>query len=323
MDEKGRRKQLRKEISRYGWALLLYYLFLNFVVIATAEIQLMYHGFQAVIQKDRWGAFGTGVMEAASALMENGWGYILACCVVVGAIALWKGKGFFRGIFYTKRAMTGNAFASLTVLFLSGQLVFQILAIVEELLVNLFGLSVMESMEMASAGVNTFSMFLYMGLVAPVVEEIIFRGALLRGFEPLGKRFAVFASAVLFGLFHGNLVQSPYAFAVGLVLGYTAMEYSIGWAMVLHMINNLILGDSLLRLMAYLPAGLQDAIYWLIYLVCGITGIVILIRNRQEIRTWLGDNSGANGTMRAFFTAVPNILLIILMCGNAVLMLFL
>ena len=162
-----------------------------------------------------------------------------------------------------------------------------------------------------------------MGLGAPIVEEIVFRGVLMRGLAPYGKRFAIVASAILFGFFHGNLVQSPYAFAVGLILGYTAMEYSIGWAMVLHMVNNLILGDSLLRLTSFLPVGYGDIVYWIVYLISGIGAAAILIRNRHQIRAWCKVNPPTKNTMKAFFTAPSNVILMVLMSINAIMMLFL
>lgn len=323
MDEKLRRKTMRREIGRYGWALLIYYLFLNYAVSMAVEIQMIYEGFRAVIASDSWAAFADGMMEAIAAVVENGWGYLIACAVVVCVIPLWKGKVFFHRMFETKQAMTGKTFVSLLCIFFSGQLVFQILAVVEEMILNLFDLSVLEAMEMASAGSDTFSMFLYMGLGAPIVEEIVFRGVLMRGLEPHGRRFAIVGSAILFGFFHGNLVQSPYAFAVGLILGYTAMEYSIGWAMVLHMINNLILGDSLLRLTSFLPEGYADLLYWMIYLLSGICAVAILVRKRNDIRVWLKSNPPVKNTMRAFFTAPANVILMVLMSINAIVMLFL
>lgn len=321
MNEKLQRRALRRGIGAYGWALLIYYLFLNYAVGIALEIQLIYEGFCAVIVSDGWEMFANGVTDAFSSVNQNGWGYVIACCMAVCAIPIWKGSAFFKNLFQTKQTMTAKSFLDLLFIFFSGQLFFQVIAIVEEMLLNQFGISVLESMEMASASADSFSMFLYMGLAAPVVEEIVFRGVILRGLEPYGKRFAVVASAVLFGLFHGNLVQSPYAFAVGLVLGYTAMEYSIGWAMVLHMVNNLILGDSLLRLMSFLPVGMADMVYWGIYLLSGIASVVILVRNRHQIRAWFRDNPMVKGTVKAFFTAPANLILIVLMSLNAIMML--
>lgn len=59
----------------------------------------------------------------------------------------------------------------------------------------------------------------YSCLLAPLCEELCFRGMLLRRLRPWGDGFALCASALLFALVHGNLYQMLYAFAVGLVLG--------------------------------------------------------------------------------------------------------
>ena len=322
MNEKKRMKQLRKAIGFYSWLLIAYYMLLNYSVSMAASIQLVVNGFQAVISADSWEAYAEGVNQGALFVMENGWGYLAACAAGVIAIVLWKGRGYFRELFATKQTMQGRTLVRLLCIFLSGQLVFQLVAIVEELILNRFGLSLLESIEMASAGSDSFSMFLYMGLAAPVVEEILFRGVLMRGLEPYGRRFAIVASSILFGAFHGNLVQSPYAFAVGLVLGYTAMEYSIGWAMVLHMVNNLVLGDSLQRLTASWPMGAADLMFWCIYLVCGIVSARLMWRQRDKIRLWLRDNPCSKNAMRAFCTAPGSIVLFLMMGANAALMLF-
>jgi len=322
MNDKLNRRKLRAGVGRYSWALLVYYALLNHSVSSVTQIQLIYEGFQAVIAADSWSAFPEGITKAIFLVSENAWGYLIACAAAVWVIWFWKGKDFFRGMFETKQIMTGKSFASLLCIFISGQLGFQILAVLEEMLLNLFGLSVLESMQMASAGADSMSMFLYMGLAAPIVEEIVFRGVLLRGLEPYGKRFAILASSVLFGLFHGNLVQSPYAFAVGLVLGYTAMEYSIGWAMVLHMFNNLILGDSLMRLSSLFGTGVGDVVFWMICLISGAAAAAIVLRSRKQIRVWLKENPPSKGMMGIFFSAPANILLILLMGANAILLLW-
>lgn len=56
-------------------------------------------------------------------------------------------------------------------------------------------------------------------IIAPILEELLFRKLILSRLLPFGEGFAVLVSAVLFGLFHGNLAQMPYAIAVGLVFG--------------------------------------------------------------------------------------------------------
>ena len=64
-------------------------------------------------------------------------------------------------------------------------------------------------------GTNPWIIFLFGVLLAPVVEEWIFRKLILQRLSPWGEPVAIFGSAFLFGLFHGNFGQFFYAFAVG------------------------------------------------------------------------------------------------------------
>lgn len=81
-------------------------------------------------------------------------------------------------------------------------------------------------------------------VIAPVTEELMFRRLLLNRLQPYGDRFALVASALCFGLFHGNLNQFFYAVAIGLVLGWVALRTGRLWQnMLLHaMINFLAVG---------------------------------------------------------------------------------
>jgi len=99
--------------------------------------------------------------------------------------------------------------------------------------------------------------YLAIGLLAPLGEELVFRGAVLRALlrwtaakpadEDKGNRWwrstgmAIALSALLFALIHSNPVQMPHAFLVGLLLGW--MYYrtdSIVPGVAYHWVNNTI-----------------------------------------------------------------------------------
>ena len=63
--------------------------------------------------------------------------------------------------------------------------------------------------------------FVAVGLLAPLIEEIVFRGAILRALlHQFSKAWvAILLSALFFALIHANPAQMPHAFAVGLLLG--------------------------------------------------------------------------------------------------------
>ena len=76
--------------------------------------------------------------------------------------------------------------------------------------------------------------------VPAVSEEILFRGALLSTLRKHSDGIAILVSSLIFGLFHGNFVQFPFAFIVGLVLSLTVVyTNSMLPAIAIHFINNL------------------------------------------------------------------------------------
>ena len=316
MDNRWERKKIRREVGSYGWALVIYYVMMNVSVVAFAFLGV---AFQMLAKISR----GEFAEVDASEMASNGWGYLAACLLAVLFIRLWKGKEFFSGIWKNEETMGGRTFFRLLCLMVSGQLLFQFCAPIQEAMLNLLGLSVMESMELAMVQTDTISMFLYMSLGAPVVEEIIFRGLILRGLERFGKGYAVLISSILFGLFHGNIIQSPYAFAVGLVLVYTAVKYNIVWAMVLHMVNNLILGDTIPRLTGWMGEIGSGLVIQIIIWICGVVSLVALFRNRKRLGAYtLPGNENWNGWW-AFCTAPGVIVMFLLMQFNAWTMLLL
>lgn len=317
MDEKQIRRARRRDIGSYGWALVIYYILMNVCVIASVFADMLIRSVGMALSGDL-----TGLVELdPDAVMGNGWGYIAACLLGILLIRIWKGKALFLVMFQTRRDMKPGSFFGLLALFVSGQLIFQWLATIEELILNIFGLSLVEAMELATGFTDTYSMFLYSCLFAPVVEEIVFRGLVMRGLEKYGKWFAIVASSVLFGLFHGNPAQSPYAFAVGLVMGYVAMEYNLLWAMVMHMINNLVLGDLIPRLTQGLgemgSAMALQAVIWL----CAVGAVAFLITKWSHLKIYREENPTVMGSWRGFWTAPGVIVMAILMTVNGITML--
>lgn len=83
------------------------------------------------------------------------------------------------------------------------------------------------------------SMILYSCILGPVMEELMFRGILLKRARLFGDRTAVIYTALMFGLMHGNLVQFLYAAVIGLVFGYVAVKTNgIRYTVLLHIIVN-------------------------------------------------------------------------------------
>lgn len=83
--------------------------------------------------------------------------------------------------------------------------------------------------------------YMVVGLLAPLAEEMVFRGAILRSLLRWKQNpwIGIAISALLFALIHMNPAQMPHAFLIGLLLGW--MYYrtdSIVPGVVYHWVNN-------------------------------------------------------------------------------------
>lgn len=321
MDDKLRRKQIRRDFGRQGWALLIYYGILNLFVILVVVADSVLKTFSSYAQNGV--DYDPIIMDrfVEESLSGNAWGYFLAAGFGFVLLWMWKGTHFtFREIYTKGKPMKLPDLMSILCIFMGAQLLFQIITLVVELILNLFGLSAMTALEAATlSGVDSFSMFLYAGLLAPVAEEILFRGLILRNLLPYGKKIAIFVSALLFGLYHGNIVQSPFAFAVGLVLGFVAVEYNIVWAMALHMFNNLIISDMLTRLTYDLNLILSGVINAVVIYGFAIAGIVIAIVRWKEIGEYLRKEVMNRFYLKCCFSSAGMIVLMVVMVLSMVL----
>lgn len=80
------------------------------------------------------------------------------------------------------------------------------------------------------------------GVISPFVEEVIFRGFLYGRMRVYMKKWlAIFMSALLFGIYHGNMVQGIYGFCMGLLFTLVYDRFQNFYLVVfMHTIVNLV-----------------------------------------------------------------------------------
>lgn len=110
-------------------------------------------------------------------------------------------------------------------------------------------------MESITTGYSLWEMILWMGIVAPMAEETIFRWLMyLRLRDYMKIPAAAIISGVIFGIFHGNFVQIIYAGILGTVMAYILEMSGNRWSSVLLHIGanvfSLILTDVAPKLLA-------------------------------------------------------------------------
>lgn len=159
-----------------------------------------------------------------------------------------------------------------------------------------------------------------MAVLPPILEEAVFRGAILGTMKQYMGRGAIFFSAALFALMHANFNQIPVAFCMGLILGWFAYSTgSIVVPIILHACNNLLsVGYSLLsgvleeKALARTDLILTAAIS-LIGLCCAIYEIVSFAKKIKN------EPKAEKGAVKAAFFTPSFIFYTAIMLGLAVL----
>ncbi len=312
--------ELRKDSNRIGIGLLIYSIITFAVVIADMIIRTVFVTVQAWLN-------GTGAEadaliyamleryaeEATSTMIGVGIGLLFLILFFRKKISIKK------DIFVSRKKMTLKRFLQILCVFMGGQIVFSGAYELLEAGLNLIGYTAEASMEAASSASETVSMFLYAGIVAPIAEEVVYRGFVMKSLEKYGRALAIVASAVFFGVMHANLPQGVFAFCVGLILGYVAMEYSVVWSILLHYLNNCEFGDLLSLAIAGFSEETQIVISNAVMGSFFVGAVIIVWMKRNSIRQYLMDNKIDKKNLLYVFTRIAVVIFVVLELAIAVL----
>lgn len=114
-------------------------------------------------------------------------------------------------------------------------------------------------------------------VIPPIVEELLFRGMVLNSLRKYGDGFAIVASALLFGLYHGNFVQMVFAFLAGLVMALVVVRTGSLWTSILiHFVNNSI-SFSIEMVQRYAGENVANQVNYIVVGVLLALGVISLI----------------------------------------------
>lgn len=125
-----------------------------------------------------------------------------------------------------------------------------------------------------------------MTLAPAFIEEMIFRGIVMQSLRRFGDVFALVASALIFGIFHLNLIQMPYAFVLGLCIGYFVMRTGSLWVgVIMHFINNsvAVAFEFMLPYMSDEVYYMANLVYNLVCIILAVIGIVFLLTKYKDL----------------------------------------
>lgn len=228
-------------------------------------------------------AFNIAILQALSILNpenpdESGVPYFFAVAAELFIIFVATNKKTQRQLFDVYRQPTAAKFFQWVCFLGLTQIIFSYNSALIEMLLNFFHLSAQNQEESATGANETLSMFIYGSFLAPFGEEILFRGFLLQNFKRYGVRFAIIFSAILFGIYHGNIVQTPFAFILGLLLGYITVSYGLKYAIAVHIFNNMVLADFLDRFLQLFSENTATTISTIIMGSLALGGLYYLYR---------------------------------------------
>lgn len=135
-----------------------------------------------------------------------------------------------------------------------------------------------------------FEKIILVCFIAPVIEEILFRGTvfrILKRYLPL--LWANLIQALLFAISHNNIVQGIYVFLLGLIVGYVYTKYETVFATILiHMSYNIIgyLFPKILTI--YLLPQINNIWEACIILICVLgIGIFMFAKSFRQIKNYM------------------------------------
>ena len=176
--------------------------------------------------------------------------------------------------------------------------IFNFLTNIFIILISIFkGSEVVNPLQNIIEGSSLILTLIFVGILSPIIEEMMFRGIMLNKLRRYGDKVAIVTTALLFGLFHANFSQFFYATVLGLIFAYVTLKTgTIKYSIILHIFVNmmgsfiipLIIGDGS-NLVAY------GCVLFLVLLI-SIIGLVLLIKDRKNISLLDGEVKLEKGT---------------------------
>lgn len=128
-----------------------------------------------------------------------------------------------------------------------------------------------------------YMQILVIGLIMPVCEELLFRGVIYERISQSGsERAAMILTSILFGFFHGTMIQVIYAFLFSCLMIYAYQRCgSFKIPLLIHVLSNL---SSLALRQLPILSTLGYAIGIVAFTIIGVLGIYFLSKNKFYIK---------------------------------------
>jgi hypothetical protein len=242
------------------------------------------------------------------------------CYMLVNIIVFMAGckmTGIERSSLFQTKDLTFKLMLKYSVIAIFLQMISALIAnmVAAPLIDEVFGVDIYQMLEdtpTTSSVTKMIATILYTCIIAPVTEELVLRGFVLKNLSRVSQKFGIVVSALIFALMHENIPQFILAFMVGIFLAYVTVKHnSLVPSIILHIIVNST--NTIISLIAEINENLGNVIYgfWVIFFI--IAGAVVLIYSLVSKSEKMPETTDAQKKrgIPVMFTSVGMILLII------------
>lgn len=148
-----------------------------------------------------------------------------------------------------------------------------------------------------------FALIILTCIIAPIFEELLFRGIILRSLSKINVVFGIILSSFLFGLFHANIPQMIAAFFMGCALSFVAIKSgSIVPCMIMHFFANF---NSVIQTLMMQKSETLAVVYSLIFnIIVIVLTVIIIILDKNNFRLKVIKTKGKK-VMSPLMTSIP------------------
>ena len=266
------RKNLKRAYRKSGWLMIFQFVLSN--ILGGLTVQLILWLMTMLNPAANGTAVGDYIRSSSILVSINMMIYII-CNVGIAAIGMKWGGIKYTSLVRTKDFGIGRAFQYCMIALLVWTISLYIITGVSNIFLQ-YGIDIVPDMSgVANTHLGKTVYILYTCMLAPLTEELFFRGVLLRTLAKSNQRFAIFASAFFFGLVHGNLQQFILAFLLGIFLAHITIKHgSIIPSVIVHMFINIV--SSIIGAVAGISMA-ASLICYLILLAAALLGMILLL----------------------------------------------
>ena len=277
----------KQYFSRFGW--FAFALFLINSLVQVAVVNLVYYFFPTLYSHYLFSNL-LSIIPLYCVALPIAYQILRSLPLVEPIKEKMSVKDFFSGFCICLALMiAGNYIANIFIMF------FQ----------NSMGSILMNPVESAVSGTPWWVDLVFVVILAPMLEEILFRGICTKRLLMVGEGYAIIISSAFFALFHGNFFQLFYAFALGCFFSFIYVKTGkLIYSIIYHMLINFLGGFVAPLILEYIDVEamlegfsltsenlfplLALAWYELITIGGAIVGIVIICKKYKEFKPQSG-----------------------------------